>query len=286
MAPGERPARRPWLSVVAATVPAGLVLCLVTTGAEGPVGVLLLAVITVLAVAASVWALVRARRQHRRYEDRLTAWAAERAATAERLRIARELHDLVSHGLGLVTVRAATAARLTGPAGETERLTALADIARVSRETTAELRRMLDVLRSPTGEPAPLRPIDTLDALPTILREANDAGLAGTLDVREVGAVSPGVQLAVCAVVREGLNNAARHAGPTRVWVSVARDGDAVVVGVRDDGPRDGWRSSPGAGRGLDGLRERVSTFGGKVSARPAGPGWHLTARLPDREPG
>ncbi|WP_204032340.1 hypothetical protein [Micromonospora qiuiae] len=68
--------------------------------------------------------------------------------------------------------------------------------------------------------------------------------------------------------------------------MSVTRDDDAIVVSVRDDGPRAGWLPNPGAGRGLDGLRERVATLGGEVSARPAGQGWHLTARLSDREPG
>ena len=283
MTPGERPARRPWLSAVAAAVPAALILCLVTTGADGSAAVLLLPVIAGLAVASSAWVLIRARRQRRRYEDRLTAWAAERAAGAERLRIARELHDIVSHGLGLVTVRAATAARLAGPAGETERATALADIERVGRETTAELRRMLDVLRTPGGEPAPLRPLDTLDSLPAIVRAAGGTGLAASLDVREVGEMSSGVQLAVCAIVREGLNNAARHAGPTRVRVGVDRDGDTVVVDIRDDGPRAGWRSRPGAGHGLDGLRERVTALGGSLRAGPAEEGFHLSARLPDR---
>ncbi|WP_204000379.1 sensor histidine kinase [Micromonospora lutea] len=283
MAPDGRPTRRSWLTAVAVAVPVILLLCLATAGAEGPAGTLLLTLITTAAVTASFWAVMRVRHERRVYEDRLTAWAAERAAAAERLRIARDLHDLVSHGIGLVTMRAATAARMTGPTGAAERVTALSDIERIGRETTAELRRMLDVLRAPGGEPAPLRPPDTLDALPEIVRSAAAAGITATVDARKVGQVPPGVQLAVCAIVREGLSNTARHAGPTRVHVTVDRDGDAIVVSVRDDGPRPGWRPRPGAGHGLNGLRERVSMLDGALHVGPTGPGFHLTARLPAR---
>ncbi|MBQ1027026.1 sensor histidine kinase [Micromonospora sp. C95] len=286
MAPDGRPTWRPWLSVVAVSVPVALLLCLMTAGTVGPAGTLVLTLITTTAVAALLWAVIGARQQRRVYEDRLTAWAAERAAAAERLRIARELHDLVSHGLGLVTVRAATAARVTGSAGEAERAAALSDIEQVGRETTAELRRMLDVLRAPGAEPAPLRPPDTLDALPEIVRSTTAAGTAATVEVRKVGEVPPGVQLAVCAIVREGLSNTARHAGPTCVHVTVDRDGDAIVVEVRDTGPSPGWRPRPGAGHGLDGLRERVSMLDGALRAGPAGPGFQLTARLPARRSG
>ncbi len=269
MAPDGRPTWRPWLSAVAVSVPVALLLCLMTAGTVGPAGTLLLTLITTTAVAALLWALIGARQQRRVYEDRLTAWAAERAAAAERLRIARELHDLVSHGLGLVTVRAATAARVTGPAGEAERANALSDIEQVGRETTAELRRMLDVLRAPGAEPAPLRPPDTLEALPEIVRSTTAAGLAATVEVRKVGEVPPGVQLAVCAIVREGLSNTARHAGPTACtspWIATAT--------------RSWWRY----GTPVPARARRM--LDGALRAGPAGPGFQLTARLPARRSG
>lgn len=244
------------------------------------------AVIVAVAVTVSVlgWALLRTGAQRSRYEDELAAWAAERATQTERLRIASDLHDLVSHGLGLITVRAAVARTITGPGGDTERSDALADIEHVSRGTTTELRRMLTVLRDP-GAP-PLRPVDTLTDLPAIIQAATAAGLTTTLGLDELGEVSPGVQLTVCAVVREGLNNTIRHAGPTRVHICLHRDGEAIIVDVQDTGPRAPWQPRPGAGHGLDGLRERVTVLGGALRAEAAEAGFRLTARLPDRDRG
>lgn len=267
-----------------------LVLVLLMAGAQGPARTVLPLAVVGLALLVATWAVLRTRRERRAHEDRLAAWAGERAAQAERLRIAGDLHDLVSHGLGLITVRAAVAARLTGPEGHAEQVTALADIETAGRETTTELRRMLTVLRSPDGVSgaAPLRPAETLADLPAIVRTARGAGLDATLDLAGVGAVSPGTQLTVCTVVREALNNAARHAGPTRARVTVHRDdggSGAVTVSVRDDGPAGGWESRPGAGHGLAGLCERVTALGGTFDAGPAsdGAGFAVTARIPDR---
>jgi two-component system, NarL family, sensor histidine kinase DesK len=261
-----------------------LVVLLLGPAAQGPAAKAFALVAVGLAVSVAVLAVLRNRRDRRAHEDRLAAWAGERAAQAERLRIAGDLHDLVSHGLGLITVRAAVAARLTGPDGPTERAAALADIETVSRETTTELRRMLTVLRSPDA-PAALRPAESLADLPGIVAAARGAGLDATLDEAACGAVSPGVQLTVCAVVREALSNAARHAGPTRARVALHRDdggSGAVTVSVRDDGPAAGWEPRPGAGHGLAGLRERVTALGGALDAGPDGAGFAVTARIPD----
>jgi signal transduction histidine kinase len=94
--------------------------------------------------------------------------------------------------------------------------------------------------------------------------------------------VSAGAQLTVCAVVREALSNALRHAGPTRARVEVARRGGVLVATVRDDGPVDDAKAHPGAGQGLVGLRERVTALGGTLDAAPQGRGFALTARIPD----
>ena len=275
----DRPAWRPRAWAVAAAVLALLAFALLAVGVDSPVaGPGALAVAAGITVAVASWAITRTRAQRARYEDELATWAAERATHVERLRIAADLHDLVSHGLGLITVRAASAAR----AGESERMRALTEIERVSRETTTELRRVLTVLR--TGDPAPLRPPDTLADLPAIVRATGDAGLAATLDIDGVDDVSPGVQLTVCAVVREGLTNALRHAGPGRAHVDVHRDGEAIVVTVADDGPRGRWPAQPGAGHGIAGLRERVTALGGTLVAGPCGGGFQLAARIPDRD--
>ena len=117
----------------------------------------------------------------------------------------------------------------------------------------------------------------------------NAAGLTATLEVAEgePGASgstsgSAGAQLAVCSVVREALNNTFRHAGPTAVSVRVHREGDAIVVRVRDAGPTGQWRPEPGAGRGLEHLRERLIADGGQLSAGPHGRGFEVLARVAD----
>jgi len=235
----------------------------------------------IVTVLVLIWALRRLRIQRKRYEDELTRWAAQRAADAERLRVAGELHDLVSHGLGLITVRAAATRRMTGTDGETERIAALSDIEDAGRKTTTELRRMLTVLRTPGS--APLRPADTVNDLPAIVAAARASGLTVTLEAEHLPDISSGVQLTVCVIVREALNNTIRHSGPTRADVVVQHDGDSVLVDINDAGPTDGWTSHPGAGHGLTGLRERVAALGGALNTRQRTDGFHVAARLPDR---
>lgn len=277
----DRPTWRSRAWLVAAGLLAALAALFSFVGIDRPASAWA-AVVVAVAVAASVigWAFDRTRRQRRRYEDELAAWASERATHAERLRIAADLHDLVSHGLGLITVRAAVARTLAGPDGESERADALTDIEQVSRETTTELRRMLTVLRDP--ETAPLHPADTLDDLPSIVQEATAAGITTTVNAQELGDVSPGVQLTICAVVRETLHNTIRHAGPTHARITVRRDEESIVVDVQDAGPRGSWQPHPGAGHGLDGLRERVTILGGDLQGHPNEHGFRVTARIPD----
>lgn len=276
--------RPSWRSRTWIVATLALVLMLLLTGLFGVDdvdAVRLLAGLTIgLAALIVVWAIVRTRSERRRYEDELTAWSAEQAAEAERLRIARELHDLASHDLGLITVRAAVARRAEGSDAPAERADALTDIERISREATVELRRMLDVLRSP--DPAPLHPADALEDLPEIVQQARDAGLEVDVRMDGVGELSAGVGLAVCAVVREGLANALRHAGPTRARVAITRAGGRIEAEVHDEGAIADWASRPGTGTGLLGLRERVAALSGTLEAAPARGGWTLRARIPD----
>jgi two-component system sensor histidine kinase DesK len=272
-----RPTRTSGIGLAAGTVALLLVSLLFVAGAPDPATLIAPVVITGIAIAVSVWAVIRNRRQRREYEERLTAWAGEQAVQAERLRIARDLHDLVSHGLGLITIRAAVARR----AG-TGLNAALTDIEQVSRGTTTELRRMLNVLRSADGEPAPLRPAETLDDLPAIIDEARTAGLQVALDLPELPEVSPGAQLTICAVVREALNNTLRHCGPTQAHLSVRREDGVLLTTYRDDGPVPGWVAHQGGGHGLTGLHERVTALGGTLTAEPAQGGFKVVAKLPD----
>ncbi|WP_045747318.1 MULTISPECIES: histidine kinase [Actinoplanes] len=318
-----RPAWRTRAATVAALLAGFLVLAMCTVGASGPLARFIPTVIAVSAVAVGLWAVHRWRADRADYERRLTEWAAAEAVLAERISIARDLHDLASHGLGLITVRAASTRHL--PQSDDIR-SALSDIEETSRHATAELRRMLTVLREPAGA-GPRSPAEGLETLPDIVRAAASAGLrptltinlqpptpatdppsaalrapgtpadpstgtcepdpempAATVNAPSITDVSPGVQLAVCKTVREALSNVARHAGPTDVTVSVHRDAGWVVVTVADRGPAPGWRAMPGAGHGLAGLRERVGTLGGVMTAGPVEAGFRLTARIPDNK--
>lgn len=233
-----------------------------------------------IVVGASAFQRLRVERSA--HEAALAEWAASQAVLTERLAIARDLHDLVSHGLGLITVRAAAARHVNASAPDaTDLLEALDDVETISRQATGELRHMLRTLRE-ADDPAPLRPADTLDSVPEIVEAARRAGL--TVDVHAAGLppISAGVQVAVCAVVREGLANTARHAGTTTVQVDVSVENGMVNVSVVDAGPAEHWRAAPGAGHGLAGLRERVTSLGGTLDAGATATGYRLVAALPD----
>ena len=284
------PARSHAWILVACLIPLPLIAALVLDARS--VTLLVAVVISgLIAVAASlVWAIQRTRGQRRIFESQLAAWAGERAAQQERLRIARELHDISSHGLGVITMRAASAGYLTGPDADTQRQQAFADIERVSRATTTELRRMLTLLRSPDHATAPLQPAETLAALPGIIEDAEREGLTIHATVENLSdtdgtRLGPGVQLAICAIVREALTNVLRHAGPTTVTLSIARhsdpvSGDTVDIDVNDDGANPGWSAEPGTGHGLIGLRERVNAHGGILTAAHEGRGFRVHAAL------
>lgn len=259
-----------------------LTAALLAVGKQGPGSVVIPLVIVVTAVVMTAWTVVRARQQRIQYEARLTSWAAEQAAHHERLRIARELHDIVSHGLGVIILRAASAQRVRGEGREAERGHALADIEHAGRDAVAELRRMLTVLRDSDERDAPLRPVQSLADVPAVVGAARATGLQPRLTIADLGEVSPGVQATACAIIREAIANTARYAGPTGVDIALRRDGSTIVVTVQDDGPRAPWQPTRGAGHGLSGLRERVDALGGDLDATPAGTGFRLIARLPD----
>lgn len=288
--PTERPSRA-WLLVASVALLPVLAALILDAGDVVIVATVILAGLVAVA-SASAWALQRTRRQRHNFEERLATWSAERAVAQERLRIARDLHDISSHGLGIITVRASSSAYLTGPDADEQRQKSMLDIERVSRTTTAELRRMLVLLRSAGEESAPLRPIDTLAALPGILEEAERNGLIvqlrteGIDPVNGEGApdspneISPSAQLTICAVIREALTNVVRHAGPTTVALTLSCEDDLMSIVVDDDGPHPGWRPASGSGHGLVGLRERLRTHGGSLVADKRGRGFHLRATL------
>jgi signal transduction histidine kinase len=215
---------------------------------------------------------VRSRRDAAALEHR----AAE-AVADERARMARELHDIVSHNLSVVVVQAAGArARERADAGTLEK------IERSGRDALVEMRRLLGVLRE-DGDGAGVAPQPGLSQLEELAAGVRAAGLPVELTV-EANArdLSPAVELSAYRIVQEALTNALKHAGPAHARVSVRREPSALAIEVLDDGgaPADG--APRGAGHGLIGMRERVALFGGELRAapRPEG-GFAVRARLP-----
>ena len=215
-----------------------------------------------------------------------------RATLAERLRIARELHDIVAHHLSVVVIQAQGAQRIADkdPARATA---AMADVERTGRTALEEMRRLLGLLR--TGEAAAAMP-DGAYVPPLGLADVDDlaerlrrAGLDITV-VRRGGApeVPEDVGLTVYRIVQEALTNVLKHAGPAAVTVELAltheQGADQLGVTVTDDGrgASAALEAPPGAGRGTAGMRERVAVLGGRLSVGPQpGGGFRVHATIP-----
>jgi signal transduction histidine kinase len=208
---------------------------------------------------------------------------ALRAVVDERTRIARELHDVIGHSVSVMTVQAAGVRRLLRPEQEREREALLA-VEATGRRALAEMRQVVGALRDPGESPA-LEPQPGLAGVDELVARARDTGLAVDLEIEGDPVLLPaGVDLTAYRIVQEGLTNTIKHAGAHQAAVRVSYIGDHVEIEVRDDGRGVdvGDSTANGGGRGLIGMRERVSVFGGELDAGPlpAG-GYRLRARLP-----
>jgi signal transduction histidine kinase len=214
----------------------------------------------------------------RRRRDEL----ARQAVAAERLRIARELHDVVAHSMSVVAVQSGVAMHLLD-ADPARARASLAVIASSSRRALDEMRRLLQVLR-PDAASGELSPLPGLRDLPALAKDMEAAGLAVRLDMEGVPEdPSPAVALTAYRIVQEALTNTLRHAGAgSSADVRVRYGPHLVEVDVLDDGRGSAALASAGAGAGLVGMRERVALFGGTLDLGPRpGGGWSVSARLP-----
>jgi signal transduction histidine kinase len=275
------------LGVVAArgprrvTVPAAVMVLLVQVAAafvNPAADALDRATLSVPAVLAA-WVVGNSMLARRRHAEQLRARAATEAVTAERLRIARELHDVVAHSIGVIAIQAGVGARVIDSQPAQARA-ALAVIETTSRETLAGLRRTLGALRRPDGAAASLDPTPGLSDLDRLVGAAADAGVRVTLAVDDrPGALSAEVELAAYRIVQEALTNVVRHAGVGECRVTVRHAPGDLRVEVIDDG-----RGGPlgGDGHGIVGMRERAALLGGRCTAgpRPEG-GFRVAAVLP-----
>ncbi|MDT0270445.1 histidine kinase [Streptomyces sp. DSM 44915] len=213
---------------------------------------------------------------------------AERAAAAERVRIARDMHDVVAHSLTLLVVHAETMRARSGdlPEWAREQVDALAA---AGRQATVEMRELLGLLRNGAPEEAPRAPAPTLAELPPLVAAARQAGNPVRLTTDgELARVARPVQLTGYRLVQETLANARRHAPGAAVTVDLRVADGALRVAVGCAAPRRPVAPVPGPGTGLEGLRERVAAGGGTFAAggTPDG-GFRVVAELPlgDRPP-
>jgi signal transduction histidine kinase len=210
---------------------------------------------------------------------------ARRAVTEERLRLARELHDVVAHAMSVIAVQSGVGAHVADSRPE-EVGKALSAIEATSRAALTELRRLLGVLRQDSEVQASLTPVPGLANLEGLLAEVAKAGLAVKLRVNGTRPPLPaGVDLSAYRIIQEALTNVVKHAGPARAQVTIRYRDQDVTVEVTDDGR--GAVTAAGDGRvgtghGLIGMRERVQAFGGdlEVGPRPGG-GFRVAAQLP-----
>jgi signal transduction histidine kinase len=208
--------------------------------------------------------------------------AEQRAATEERLRIARELHDVVGHHLSLINVQSAAALRrVRKHSGTGEE--ALAAIKDSSREALRELRATLGVLRQ-VDEAAPTAPPAGLDRLGELVASARLAGLDVTTYTSGISSstLPTEVDLAAYRILQESLTNVTRHAHATAATVRIEHAPDHLTVEITDDGHGSSLRSPLGTGSGIVGMRERARALGGELAFGP-GPagGFTVRARLP-----
>jgi signal transduction histidine kinase len=230
--------------------------------------------VALCALALAIGDMVRSRREAIEEES-------QRRLGEERLRIAREVHDVVAHAMVAINVQAGVAAHRLDRDPEQAR-SALRAIKQTSGEALSDLRATLGVLRGEERE-APVRPAAGLGDLEELAAGLRAAGVRVELDVGELGELPASVHAAGYRIVQEALTNALRHAGASHVRVRAAREAGAVRIEVADDGAGAAANGAgEGTGSGLRGMRERAAALGGSLDAGPGdGGGWRVRAELP-----
>jgi signal transduction histidine kinase len=214
--------------------------------------------------------------------ERTREQEAQRRAEQERIRIARDLHDVVAHTLTTINVQAATAVQLLdGNPGHAR--AALETIEDASRDAIDELRAILGVLRDGDERDAPLTPAPGLDTVAALVQRTRDGGLDVQLDVAGARpeSVPDAVSLAAFRIVQESLTNARRHAAGAPVRVRLAFEPWGLTLAVENGAGRTTNGNGPTAGVGITGMTERASAVGGTLRAGPLPRGFRVDAELP-----
>ena len=234
-----------------------------------------------LIILAAAWFLGDEAR--RRREDAVAGQQrlARQAVSEERLRIARELHDVVAHSMSVIAVQAGTGRMVIDDDVDHARR-ALASIEDTSKRALDEMRRLLGVLRADTDESAALAPVPTLDDLDRLVAYAVEGGTAVDVSVDGDRRKAPaGIELAAYRVLQEALTNVRRHAAGAPARVHLSFEPAELVVEVENP-LVDAQLATDGGGHGLLGMRERVSLYGGTFEAGPRPNGtFKVSARIP-----
>ena len=235
----------------------------------------------VIMVMFFVRLIVGGRERQLRMAEREREVARREAVVEERARIARELHDAIAHHVSMMVVQAGAERRVLDPSQESTR-EVLTTIESVGRGALTEMRRLVGMLRS--DQPDELAPQPSLADVPELVAGLQGAGLPVELQIDgERRELPVGIELSAYRVVQEGLTNALKHAGGSRVRVAIAYGPRSLELRITDDGA--GTPANvPSGGHGLVGIRERVSLYGGELEAgqRPEG-GFVLRVLLPTR---
>ncbi|MET9297268.1 sensor histidine kinase [Streptomyces sp. NPDC003077] len=270
-------------AAVAALVALGVQIAGATYYREGsPSFVTTSAFLTLMMVTA--WTIGHSVGERRRHASALRERATEQAVVAERLRIARELHDMVAHSIGVIAIQAGAGRRVIETQPDEAR-NALSSIEDTSRDTLAGLRRMLGALRRADpadGDGAPLGPTPALADLDGLAERTRDAGVRVDIEWRGQRRALPAeIELSAYRIVQEAVTNVVRHSGARACRVTVDCREDDLSIEITDEGR--GPSGLPGAaGYGLTGMRERAALLHGEFAAgpRPEG-GFRVAARLP-----
>jgi signal transduction histidine kinase len=250
----------------------------------------------ILLVSASAWFIGDGVRSRRRYLAAIADQAAQREQTdadrrrqairEERVRIARELHDVVAHSLSVITVQAGVGRRVIEARPEEARR-ALAAVEVTGRGALDELRKILVLLREDDGDQPSLVPVPGARDLDGLVAQVRAAGVPVELAVSgDPASLPPAIGLSVFRIVQEALTNVVKHAGPARAAVGVVISASGVRITVTDDGhggsPGDRDRLNGESRHGILGMHERVAAFGGTIVAEPrVEGGFQVTAFLP-----
>ncbi|MFG1928063.1 sensor histidine kinase [Cryptosporangium sp. NPDC048952] len=227
-----------------------------------------------LVVLVGAWGLGSAVRVRHSYLDRSAELRTARMVAEERLRIARDVHDVVGHALSLITMKAAVATHLGA-----EQDTALRTIEQVGRSALDDVRSVLTGFREP-GTPDDEEGPPTLAGIDRLVAEASATGMSVTYDRDDLPDVPAGVQMSTYRIVQEALTNVRRHASATHCRITLTADSRSLRLAVVDDGTTAARSGPPGIG--LLGMRERVALYGGTFVTGPEpGGGFAVRAEIP-----